>query len=107
MFFDNNAYFEFVDLCRNSGIEVPIVPGLKPITRKTQLKSLPSAFYITLPEDLVKPIEKAKNNEAVKQIGIEWCTAQSKELKAAHVPSLHYYTMGDSETTRKIAESVF
>jgi methylenetetrahydrofolate reductase (NADPH) len=107
MFFDNKAYFEFVDLCRKSGIEVPIVPGLKPITRKTQLKSLPSAFYITLPEDLVKPIEKAKNNEAVKQIGIEWCTAQSKELKAAHVPSIALLYMGDSETTRKIAESVF
>lgn len=107
MFFDNQKYFDFVALCRQHDIHVPIVPGLKPLTRKTQLKSLPAAFFIHLPDDLVKAVEKAKNNEAVKQIGIEWAIAQSKELKAAHVPSLHYYTMGDSETTRKIAESVF
>lgn len=107
MFFDNKKYFEFVDLCRSHGIHVPIVPGLKPITRKSQVASIPSAFYINLPIDLVNAIQKANTPEAVKQVGIEWCTAQCKELKAAKVPSLHFYTMGDSETTRKIAEQVF
>ncbi|MBL0110154.1 MAG: methylenetetrahydrofolate reductase [NAD(P)H] [Saprospiraceae bacterium] len=107
MFFDNQKYFEFVALCRANDIQVPIVPGLEPLTRKSQLTSLPASFFIHLPEDLVKAITKAKSSEAVKQVGIEWGIAQCKELKAAKVPSLHFYTMGDSDTTRKIAESVF
>lgn len=107
MFFDNKKYFEFVDLCRQHGITVPIVPGLKPLTRKNQVQSLPASFYINLPDDLVKAAEAAKTTEAVKQVGIEWAVAQCRELKKAKVPSLHFYTMGDSETTRKIAEKVF
>ena len=107
MFFDNKKYFDFVKLCRDHGIHVPIVPGLKPLTRKSQINSIPSAFYINLPEDLVNEVNKAKSPEAVKQVGTEWAIAQCKELKAAKVPSLHFYTMGDSDTTRKIAEDVF
>ncbi len=107
MFFDNKKYFDFVSQCRKKGITVPIVPGLKPLTRKSQVTSIPAAFFINLPEDLVKAISKAKSPEAVKQVGIEWGIMQCKELKAAKVPSLHFYTMGDSDTTRKIAESVF
>ncbi len=107
MFFDNKKYFEFVDLCRANGIHVPIVPGLKPLTRKSQVNSIPAAFFINLPADLVNAVNNAKTPDAVKQVGIEWAIAQCKELKAAKVPSLHFYTMGDSETTRKIAEAVF
>jgi methylenetetrahydrofolate reductase (NADPH) len=107
MFFDNKKYFDFVKLCREHGIHVPIIPGLKPLTRKSQVNSIPSAFYINLPADLVNEVNKAKSPEAVKQVGIEWAIAQCKELKAAKVPSLHFYTMGDSDTTRKIAETVF
>ena len=106
MFFDNQKYFEYVDACRKAGIDVPIVPGLKPLTRRYQLNSIPRKFFVNLPELLVSEIEKAKNDEAIQQIGIEWCIQQSRELKAAGVPCLHYYTMGNTVTSRAIAEEV-
>ena len=107
MFFDNKKYFEYVESCRNAGIHIPIVPGLKPMTKMYQLSSIPRHFYINLPEDLVSAFLSAKTMEAKRQVGIEWCVAQSQELKAAGVPCLHYYTMGDVDTIKKIAESVF
>ena len=107
MFFDNKKYFEFVESCRNAGIHIPIVPGLKPLTKMYQLSSIPRHFYINLPDDLVSAFLSAKTMEAKRQVGIEWCVAQSQELKAAGVPCLHYYTMGDVDTIKKIAESVF
>ena len=107
MFFDNEKYFEYVESCRNAGIHIPIVPGLKPLTKMYQLSSIPRHFYINLPEDLVSAFLSAKTMEANRQVGIEWCVAQSQELKAAGVPCLHYYTMGDVDTIKKIAESVF
>lgn len=107
MFFDNKKYFEYVESCRNAGINIPIVPGLKPLTKMYQLSSIPRHFYINLPEDLVAAFLSAKTMEAKRQVGIEWCVAQSRELKAAGVPCLHYYTMGDVDTIKKIAESVF
>lgn len=106
MFFDNQKYFDYVKSCREAGIDLPIVPGLKPLTKRYQLTSIPRKFFINFPQDLVKAVLAAPNDEAVRQIGLEWCIAQSKELKAAGVPCLHYYTMGDSETTRKIAKAV-
>lgn len=107
MFFNNKKYFDFVEACRNIGIEVPIIPGLKPISTKKQLEVLPSIFYTEIPEELTSEIQNAGSDEAVKQIGIEWAIQQSLELKAAGVPVLHYYTMGLSEATRRIAEKVF
>ncbi|MFZ4376688.1 MAG: methylenetetrahydrofolate reductase [Saprospiraceae bacterium] len=107
MFFDNKKYFEYVESCRNAGIHIPIVPGLKPLTKQYQLSSIPRHFYINLPDDLVSAFISAKTMEAKRQVGIEWCVAQSQELKAAGVPCLHYYTMGDVDTIKKIAESVF
>lgn len=108
MFFDNKHYFNFVDACRKAGINVPIVPGLKPLTKGYQLNALPRLFHLNLPDDMVNEIMKAKGDKAaIKEIGIEWCIAQSKELKAQGVPCLHYYTMGDSATIRRIAESVY
>ncbi len=106
MFFNNEKYFEYVDQCRAVGINVPIVPGLKPLTKKYQMNSLPRLFYIDLPEILVKEMGKASNGEARRQVGVEWCIQQSKELKARGVPCLHYYTMGDSKTIQEIVESV-
>ncbi|MEO6759110.1 MAG: methylenetetrahydrofolate reductase, partial [Saprospiraceae bacterium] len=106
MFFDNRPYFEYVEKCRAIGIDAPIVPGLKPLTKRYQLTSIPRKFFINLPEQFVHEVMKAKDDEAVKQVGIEWCIQQSRELKAAGVPCLHYYTMGDTETIRTIAESV-
>jgi methylenetetrahydrofolate reductase (NADPH) len=107
MFFNNQKYFDFVDAVRAAGIDVPIVPGLKPLTKLYQLNSIPRLFYIDLPDDLVKGVTAAKDAEARRQVGIEWCIAQSKELKERGVPCLHYYTMGDSSTIQTIAKAVF
>ncbi len=108
MFFDNEKYFQFVDKCRAIGIDVPIVPGLKPITKKGQLRSLPRLFYVNLPLPLIKELEKNKDDkEAFREVGIEWCIQQSKELKAKGAPCLHYYTMGDTKTIKKICSEVF
>jgi methylenetetrahydrofolate reductase (NADPH) len=102
MFFDNQKFFQFVDACRSIDIRVPIIPGLKPITRSYQINSLPRIFHVELPDDLTTAIHKAKSKKAVKEIGIEWCIAQSKELIQAGIPCLHYYTMGDTPTIYKI-----
>jgi methylenetetrahydrofolate reductase (NADPH) len=107
MFFDNSKFFEFVSKCRENGINVPIIPGLKPITTKKQCSTLPKIFHVDLPEDLADEIEKCKTDKEVKQLGIEWCINQSKELKESGVPCLHYYTMGNAEMTCRIAEKVF
>ena len=107
MFFDNKKYFEYVKQCRAIGINVPIVPGLKPITKLYQLNSIPRIFHIDLPEDLVTALQSAKNAEGRQRVGIEWCIEQSRELKASGVPCLHYYTMGDSDTIRQIVEAVY
>ncbi|MFN5325078.1 MAG: methylenetetrahydrofolate reductase [NAD(P)H] [Bacteroidota bacterium] len=107
MFFDNSKFFAFVEKCRQAGIDVPIIPGLKPLTTRKQLTLLPKTFHIDLPDDLVNGIEGCKTDEAVKQVGIEWCIQQSKELMKEGLPCLHYYTMGNAETIRKIASAVF
>lgn len=107
MFFDNQKFFSFVDKCRAAGITVPIIPGLKPISTKKQLNLLPHRFFVEIPDDLIMSVVQAKDNDAVKQVGIEWCIAQSKELLAAGIPVLHYYSMGKSENIKAIAKEVF
>ncbi|NQX76616.1 methylenetetrahydrofolate reductase [NAD(P)H] [Gilvibacter sp.] len=107
MFFDNEKYFDFVKRCRAAGIEVPIIPGLKPLATKKQLNLIPHRFHVDLPEALIKEAIKCKDNAAVRQLGIEWCSAQSKELLDHGVPVLHYYSMGKSDNIRQIAKRVF
>ncbi|MEM9859563.1 MAG: methylenetetrahydrofolate reductase [NAD(P)H] [Bacteroidota bacterium] len=107
MFFDNSKYFEFVDKCRAADINVPIIPGIKPITTKKQITVLPRFFHIDLPEELADEIEGAADNKAAKQIGVEWCIKQSKELMDKGVPVLHYYSMGKSDPVYKIAKELF
>lgn len=104
MFFDNEKYFDFVKQCKAYGINVPIVPGLKPITKKYQLNSIPRKFFINMPDDLVKSINDADTSEKVIEAGIEWCVYQSQELKKQGVPCLHYYTMSDTDIVKKIIE---
>ena len=99
-------YFEYVKLCRAAGIDIPIVPGLKPITKKYQLQAIPRRFFVNLPDDLVKSIESADTPEKVREAGIEWCIHQSRELKENGVPCIHYYTMGDAATIRKIVSAI-
>lgn len=107
MFFNNQAYFDFVEKCREIGITVPIIPGIKPITAKGQLTVLPKVFNIDIPEELTEAIQDCKDNAAAKQVGIEWCVAQSKELMKKGVPTLHYYSMGKSDPIYKIAKELF
>jgi len=107
MFFDNKKYFDFVNLCRNNGINVPIIPGIKPITTLNDIKLLPQVFNIDIPEELVKELQKCSTNEQAYQVGIEWGIKQSKELINFGVPVLHYFTIGISKNIRKIAEVVF
>lgn len=107
LFFDNQYYYDFVSACRAIGIQVPIIPGLKPITRKSQLTLLPSIFHVDIPEELSTLILKAKNDEEVKEIGCHWLTQQSKALLAHGAPSLHYYTMGDIDTISKVVRNTF
>ncbi|MEI6880190.1 MAG: methylenetetrahydrofolate reductase [Bacteroidota bacterium] len=107
LFFNNKKFIEFTETCKKMNINIPIIPGLKPLTTKKQLTILPKVFHIDIPEDLVNAVEACKDDKAVKQVGIEWCIQQSKELKAAGVPVLHYYTMGLSEITKSIAKEIF
>lgn len=107
MFFDNKKYFDFVDLCRANGINVPIIPGLKIFSSKKQITSLPKIFHIDIPQPFYEMLEKCKDDKQIKQAGIEWCIQQSKELVKANVPCLHFYTMGMSEATKQVAKSVF
>ncbi|MCX6252575.1 MAG: methylenetetrahydrofolate reductase [Bacteroidetes bacterium] len=107
MFFDNEKYFSFVKRCREAGITVPIIPGLKPITHLNDIRSLPQVFNIDIPEDLVREIQKCENNEQAFHVGVEWAIHQSRELVKFGVPVLHYFTIGISENIRQIAKAVF
>ncbi|MFA0964788.1 methylenetetrahydrofolate reductase [NAD(P)H] [Roseivirga sp. BDSF3-8] len=107
MFFDNQKFFSFVKDCREQGITVPIIPGLKPITTKRHINVLPSIFHIDIPEALSDEVEKCKDNAQVKQVGVEWAIQQSKELMEFGVPVLHYYSMGKSDTILRVAKELF
>lgn len=107
MFFDNKKFFQFVDSCRNAGINVPIIPGLKPIKTLNHISFLPRFFHIDYPEELASELMKCKNNKAVEQVGIEWGIQQTKELKSAGVPCIHFYTMSNSSSTQAIAKEIF
>ncbi|MFN5785456.1 MAG: methylenetetrahydrofolate reductase, partial [Flavobacteriia bacterium] len=107
MFFDNSKFFAFVEKCRQAGIDVPIIPGLKPIKTLDHITFLPKFFKIDYPDALSAELLKCKDNKQVEQLGIEWGIQQSKELKAAGVPCIHYYTMSNSSQVRAIAAEIF
>ena len=107
MFFDNQKYFDFVAACRAIGIDVPIIPGLKPIKTMDHITFLPKFFKIDYPEALSKELLKCKDNKQVEQLGIEWGIQQSKELKEAGAPCIHYYTMSNSSMVKAIAKEIF
>ncbi|MFM7671405.1 MAG: methylenetetrahydrofolate reductase [Bacteroidota bacterium] len=94
MFFDNQKFHDFVSRCREMGITVPIIPGLKPIYNKKQLTVLPKTFHIDLPTELANAVHKCKTDLDVEKVGAEWLLMQSRELKKSGVPVLHYYTLG-------------
>lgn len=107
MFFDNQRYFDFVERCRLEGINVPIIPGLKPLTNLRHVAFIPKTFHVDLPDAYARELLKCRTDEAVKQLGVEWTTHQAKELQARKVPSLHFYTMGRSEAVKAIASNLF
>jgi methylenetetrahydrofolate reductase (NADPH) len=107
MFFDNQIYYDFVKKCRNAGITVPIIPGIKPINLKNQLTVLPKIFSIDIPMELATELSKCKNNLDAKQVGTEWAIYQSKDLVANNAPSLHIYTYGVSDNVNEIVKAVF
>jgi methylenetetrahydrofolate reductase (NADPH) len=107
MFFDNSKYFRFVRQCREIGITVPIIPGLKLINSKKQLSSLPQMFNIDIPGSLVIEMKKCRSDTDLRQLGVEWTIAQAKELMDHGVPAIHFFTMGKSDNVRKVCESVF
>lgn len=107
IFYDNTKYFSFVERCRAAGINVPIFPGLKPITRKGQLTVLPRVFRTDIPEELASRIRECKSDEEVKEAGIEWGIRQSRELLEGGAPGVHYYTLSASESVSRIADKIF
>ena len=107
MFFDNKKYFAFVDACREAGITVPIIPGLKPIKSMRHISFLPKFFHIDYPEELSAELLKCKTNADAERVGIEWGIQQSRELKEANVPCIHYYTMSNSDSVKAIAKEIF
>ena len=107
MFFNNQKFMEYVQACRDMGITVPIIPGLKPITNKKQLTVLPRIFHVDIPTELSNAINKCKTDAECEQVGTEWLIQQSKELKAAGVPVLHYYTLGKPKVIRDVVSAVF
>ena len=107
MFFDNNSYFQFVERCREIGINVPIIPGLKPITLCNQLNVLPKIFHTNIPEDFARELRKCTTDAQATEVGVEWCTKQARELIAHGVPSIHFYTLLATQSVKRVAQAVF
>jgi methylenetetrahydrofolate reductase (NADPH) len=107
MLFDNRKYYDFVDKCRAAGINVPIIPGIKPIAVKNQLTVLPKIFSIDIPDELAKELAKCKNNDDAKVVGTEWAIYQAKDLVEHGVPSMHVYTYGLTDNVKEIMKAVF
>ena len=107
MFFDNSKYFEFVDRCRATGINVPIIPAIKPIVNRNQLTLLPKVFHVDLPSELAEELSKCNDDNQAKQVGIEWCKLQAKGLIKAGVPSIHFYSHNATESVRQVAAEIY
>lgn len=107
MFFDNEKYFEFVRLCREAGIDVPIIPGIKPVTKAHQMTVLPKVFHLDIPEAFSQELMKCRDDKEVAACGVEWCTAQCRELIDRGVPGIHFYTHYASDSVREVAKAVY
>ncbi len=107
MFFDNQKYYDFVDKCKANGINVPIIPGIKPITLKNQLTVLPKIFHTDIPEEFANELRKCKSDEEAVEVGVEWCIKQANDLKAYGVPSIHFYSMMATQSVKRVAKAVY
>lgn len=107
LFYDNNKYFEFVERVRKEGINIPIIPGIKPFRKLSQLTVIPKTFKVDIPQELTLEAIKCKNDEEASTLGIEWCIKQCKELIAYGVPSIHFYTVGAVDSVRQVAKAIY
>ena len=107
MFFDNSKYYDFVDRCRKAGINVPIIPGLRPITTIGQLNILPKIFHVDMPMQLVSELMKCNDDNDAKEVGVEWCKAQCLDLMAHGVPSIHFYSLNSTRSVERVAASIY
>ena len=107
MFFDNQRYYDFVDKCREQGINVPIIPGIKPITLQNQLTVLPKIFHTDIPEDFAAELRKCKSDADAVEVGVEWCVRQAKDRIQHAVPSIHFYSMMATQSVKRVAKAVY
>ena len=107
MFFDNEKFYSFRDRCKNAGINVPIIPGIKPIAASNDINLLPQTFNIDLPAELTGELKKCRSNDEAREVGIEWSVLQSKDLLSNGVSGIHYYTLGSSDNIARIVKQVF
>lgn len=107
MFFDNEKYYGFVDRCREAGINVPIIPGIKPITSLSQLTVLPKVFHVDLPSALANELSSCQTDEQAKQMGVEWCISQVRDLISHGIPSIHFYSQNAMQSVHKVASEIY
>ncbi|MGN1257873.1 MAG: methylenetetrahydrofolate reductase, partial [Candidatus Limisoma sp.] len=107
MFFDNEKYFAFVNACRRAGITVPIIPGLKPIVSPSQMTVLPKTFHVDLPSDLVSELMKCNDSASTRQVGVEWCAMQARDLLSRGVESIHFYSLNAVDSVKEVAKIVY
>lgn len=107
MFYDNRKYFEFLKRIRQAGIDVPVIPGIKPFSKLSQLSMIPKTFNVELPQELVSEAIKCKDDNDARALGIEWCIHQCRELVGQKVPCLHFYTVGASDCVREVAKVIY
>lgn len=107
LFYDNQKFFDFVDKARKAGITIPIIPGIKPFAKLSQLNVVPKTFKVDIPEDLAKEALKCKDDKAAKQLGIEWCVNQCKELMSQGLPSIHFYSIGAVDSIKEVAKIIY
>ena len=107
LFYDNQKYFDFVERARQEGINIPIIPGIKPFKKASQLSMIPKTFKVDLPDELVKEALKCKNETEVQQVGVEWCIKQCRELMAHGVPSIHFYSIGAVDSIKEVAKEIY
>ena len=103
----SKKFFSFVEKAREAGVTIPIIPGIKPLRKLSQLTVIPKTFKVDLPEELANEALRCQTDEDVKQLGIEWGVKQCKELMDAHVPSLHFYALGAADSVREIAKRIY
>ena len=107
LFYDNRKYFEFVQKVREAGINIPIIPGIKPLRKKSQLTVIPKTFKVDIPDELVQEALKCETDEATEALGTEWCIHQCKELIAHGVPSIHFYSVGAVDSIKQVAKTIY